>query len=152
MVADRGGYGFALPLTEVVRVVMSPRIVEAPLMPAGYVGVIEFDGVAVPVWDPFSEAADAMWGATVVVAQCPAGNVGFLSDGPPRVAAGAAVPAEGPAQGPSSDPADAENADVSVPTGPMWSGLVSTGDTKVPLLVPSRFETDQRDVRAKREA
>lgn len=143
MVADRGGYGFALPLAEVVRVVMSPRIMEAPLMPAGYVGVIEFEGIAVPVWDPYSEAADAMWGATVVVAQCPAGNVGFLSDGPPRVAAGEA--------GSLGDAGDAAGS-TEIPTGPMWNGLVRTGDTKVPLLVPSRFETDRRDVRAKKEA
>lgn len=125
MVADRGGSPFALPLREVVRVATSPRILEAPLIPSGYVGVIDFEEEAVPVWDPFPEAADPMWGATVIVADSPNGRVGFLSDAPPRVTSESAVPF------------DTEHV---APPGTMWDGLLRMGDTGVPVLVPSRFE------------
>lgn len=122
MVGDRGGRTFALPLVEVVRVSMSPRIVESPMMPVGYVGVIDFEGDAVPVWDPFPESGDAMWGATVIVADTPKGRVGFLSDAPPRVAG---------ASGDAAEPAEVE--------GPMWNAAVTIGGSSVPVLSPSRF-------------
>lgn len=122
MVGDRGGRTFALPLVEVVRVSMSPRIVESPMMPVGYVGVIDFEGDAVPVWDPFPESGDAMWGATVIVADTPKGRVGFLSDAPPRVAG---------SSGDAAEPAGVE--------GPMWNTAVTIGGNTVPVLSPSRF-------------
>ncbi len=118
MIADRGGNAFALPLLSVVRVAMSPRICEAPLMPAGYVGVIDFEGEAIPVWDPFPESADAMWGATVIVADGAAGRVGFLSDAPPRVASGKQEEGERP-------------------RGSMWRDVVRVGEAPVPVLDPT---------------
>ena len=123
IVGDRGGQAFALPLARVLRVTSSPRIFEVPLAPTGFIGVIDFDGAAVPVWDPFPEAADAMWGATVIVADCAGGRVGFLSDVPPQVQTGPAS-AESPKQ---------------MPEGPMWNGGVRLGPADVPVLDPVRF-------------
>jgi|SRR5882724_6324640 len=121
LVGDRGGQAFALPLTRVVRVTSSPRICEVPLVPAGYVGVIEFEGMAIPVWDPFPESADAMWGATVIVADSPAGRVGFLSDVPPRVQSAASA------------------VEAAHPTGVMWTGGIRLGADDVPVLDPANF-------------
>jgi chemotaxis signal transduction protein len=123
IVGDRGGQAFALPLAKVLRVASSPRICEVPLAPTGYVGVIDFDGAAVPVWDPFPESADAMWGATVIVADCAGGRVGFLCDVPPQVRSGM----------PSSHDA------AGLPVGSMWNGGVRLGPTDVPVLDPVRF-------------
>ncbi len=123
IVGDRGGQAFALPLAKVLRVTSSPRICEVPLAPPGYVGVIDFEGAAVPVWDPFPAAADAMWGATVIVADCAGGRVGFLSDAPPLVQSG-----------PLSD-----GALVAAPEGPMWNGGAKLGSADVPVLDPVRF-------------
>lgn len=95
------------------------------MMPVGYVGVIDFEGDAVPVWDPFPESGDAMWGATVIVADTPKGRVGFLSDAPPRVA--------GSSSGPTG-PADFAGLE-----GPMWNAAVTIGGDSVPVLSPSRF-------------
>lgn len=123
IVADRGGMAFALPLAKVLRVTTAPRILEVPLVSAGWVGVMDFDGDAVPVWDPFPEAADAMWGATVIVADTKGGRVGFLSDAPPRV-----------------EPAALSDArpDGS-PEGPMWIGGIKLGSADVPVLDPVQF-------------
>lgn len=132
MIGDRGGNVFALPLLRVVRVAMSPRICEAPLMPTGYVGVIDFEGEAVPVWDPFPESADAMWGATVIVADGAAGRIGFLSDAPPRVASGNAGEGEHP-QGARGSPPGSANAR----TGSMWREVVQVGEAPVPVLDPT---------------
>lgn len=118
MIADRGGNAFALPLLRVVRVASSPRICEAPLMPPGYVGVIDFEGEAIPVWDPFPESADAMWGATVIVADGSAGRIGFLSDAPPRVSVG-------------------RKGEGQAPNGSMWRDVVRVGEAPVPVLDPS---------------
>lgn len=123
IIADRGGQAFALPLARVLRVTTAPRILEVPLVPKGYVGVMDFEGNAVPVWDPFPEAADAMWGATVIVADTAGGRVGFLSDAPPRVqpAALADVPPAG------------------IPVGKMWVGGIKLGGADVPVLDPVCF-------------
>jgi len=128
IVADRGGNAFALALPQVLRVTMSPQICEAPLMPPGYLGVIDFEGNALPVWDPFPESGDAMWGATVIVAEGPGGKVGILSDAPPRVASGDDAPAA---------------LIASRPAGPMWESVVKVGEEAVPVLDPSRFEGDR---------
>lgn len=95
------------------------------MMPVGYVGVIDFEGDAVPVWDPFPESGDAMWGATVIVADTPKGRVGFLSDAPPRVVGSSSESVE------VAKPAGVE--------GPMWNAAVMIGGDTVPVLSPSRF-------------
>lgn len=123
IVGDRGGQAFALPLAKVLRVTSFPRICEVPLVPAGYVGVIDFEDAAVPVWDPFPESADAMWGATVIVADCAGGRVGFLCDVPPQVQSGQV----------SLDEVRG------APKGPMWNGGVRLGQSDVPVLDPVRF-------------
>ena len=165
IVAARGGNGFALPLSGVVRVTPSPRICEAPLLPAGYVGVIEFEGEAVPVWDPFPDAGDFLWGATVIIAQSRDGRVGVLSDAPPRVApmgeevskeelaaakaaASAAPPKveEEPEEvdwsvpSTKKEPPPAAPVLPSLPDGPMWDKVVRLGGHAVPVIDPARFQ------------
>ena len=163
IVADRGGHGFALPLIRVIRVTPSPRICEAPLLPSGYVGVIEFSGRAVPVWDPFPEAGDFMWGATVIIAQTgdDGGLLGLLTDAPPKVETGAEpVAAEELAAAPAPPAADAaEDGEVDwsvgpvkakpaaagppvLPPGPMWDKVVRFAGHPVPVLDPARFSMD----------
>lgn len=164
IVADRGGRRFALPLPVVVRVTPSPRICEAPLLPPGYVGVIEFDGHAVPVWDPYPDTGDFMWGATVIIAQVGDSSsqlLGLLSDAPPKIAIGgevvspeelAAAAAPSPVAAPA---ADEEEVDWSVgppkakpvtavplpvlPDGPMWDKVVRFAGHPIPVLDPACF-------------
>lgn len=164
IVADRGGRGFALPLPVVVRVTPSPRICEAPLLPPGYVGVIEFEGKAVPVWDPYPETGDFMWGATVIIAQVGESDLlGLLTDAPPKIAMGAelvtpeeiaaaAAPAEAT---PAAAPTEDEEVDWSVgpvkakaptttalpvlPIGPMWDKVVRFAGHPIPVLDPACF-------------
>lgn len=160
IVADRGGRGFALPLPVVVRVTPSPRICEAPLLPPGYVGVIEFDGKAVPVWDPYPDTGDFMWGATVIIAQVGDSELlGLLTDAPPKIAMGAelvspeemataAAPAA-PAPKPAEDEVDwsvgpvkgktAPTALPVLPIGPMWDKVVRFAGHPVPVLDPACF-------------
>lgn len=128
IIAGRGGNAFALPIRDVLRVTMSPRICEAPLMPTGFIGVIDYDGEAVPVWDPFPDSADAMWGATVIVAQSADGRLGVLSDAPPVVA--------------SAD----TGAGGDRPKGPMWESVVKVGKDWVPVLDPKRFGSQHAGV------
>jgi hypothetical protein len=159
IVADRGGRGFALPLPVVVRVTPSPRICEAPLLPPGYVGVIEFEGRAVPVWDPFPDTGDFMWGATVIIAQVGDSELlGLLTDAPPKIAMGAElVTAEemAAAAAPPAPPTPADDeVDWSVgpvkgkaavtalpvlPIGPMWDKVVRFAGHPVPVLDPACF-------------
>lgn len=165
--ADRGGRAFALPLITVVRVTPSPRICEAPLLPDGYVGVIEFAEQAVPVWDPFPDAGDFLWGATVIVAQSANGGLlGFLSDAPPKVATnGEVVPPEELAAAAAppapASPAEEEDVDWSVgpskpkaaaapagppvlPSGAMWDKVVRFGGHPVPVVDPMRFALEEK--------
>lgn len=168
IVADRGGRGFALPLPVVVRVTPSPRICEAPLLPPGYVGVIEFEGLAVPVWDPYPETGDFMWGATVIIAQVGDSSsqlLGLLSDAPPKIAIGgevvtpeeieaaakaATVAASGAAGAADNEeevdwsvgPSKAKTVPIALPTlpaGPMWDKVVRFAGHPVPVLDPACF-------------
>jgi hypothetical protein len=164
IVADRGGRGFALPLPVVVRVTPSPRICEAPLLPPGYVGVIEFEGHAVPVWDPYPETGDFMWGATVIIAQVGDSSsqlLGLLTDAPPKIAIGGEVvspeeiaEATKAASAPAAPapveeevdwsvgPAKAKAVPIALPTlpaGPMWDKVVRFAGHPVPVLDPACF-------------
>lgn len=158
IVADRGGRGFALPLPVVVRVTPSPRICEAPLLPAGYVGVIEFEGQAVPVWDPYPETGDFMWGATVIIAQVGDSELlGLLSDAPPRIQTGGVLVTDeelaAAAKPAAPTPEPEEEVDWSVgpvvkakpmalpvlPIGPMWDKVVRFAGHPVPVLDPACF-------------
>lgn len=127
--------------------------------------MIEFAEQAVPVWDPFPDAGDFLWGATVIVAQSADGGLlGFLSDAPPKVAmhgevvspeelaaagelATAVAPAAAAAEeevdwsvGTAAKPKAATPAGPPVlPSGAMWDKVVRFGGHPVPVVDPMRF-------------